>query len=94
MYGMVPCQRPWAERRAAGHRRSAGAARDPLVGPGGDAPGREARPVLLGWAALTAATVLAWLLSSGESGSSAAVGDGAVVWLAVLWLTLLVTYLA
>ncbi|WP_433241594.1 cytochrome C oxidase subunit IV family protein [Actinomadura nitritigenes] len=45
---------------------------------------KEARPVLLAWAALTAATVLAWLLSSGESGSSAALGDGAVAGIAVL----------
>lgn len=57
-----------------------------MVGPGGGAPGKEARPVLLGWAALTAATVLARLLRPGESGSSAAVGDGAVACIALLGL--------
>lgn len=88
---------------------------------------RRAQQIIVAvWAALTTATIAAWLLTAGESGSSTALGDGLVAmivvlgavkcrliiryfmevrhaprwlqrttdaWLAVLWLTLFITYL-
>ncbi|QFG21374.1 cytochrome C oxidase subunit IV family protein [Actinomadura sp. WMMB 499] len=87
---------------------------------------RDRRAILAAWAALSAATVLAWLLSPGESQTDTTLGNelvAAVVvlalikcrliiryfmevrhaprwlrlatdaWLAVLWLTLFITYL-
>ncbi|HEU5024268.1 MAG TPA: cytochrome C oxidase subunit IV family protein [Spirillospora sp.] len=44
------------------------------------------RTVFAAWAALTAATVLAWLLTPGESQSATALGDELVAAIAVLGL--------
>jgi hypothetical protein len=49
-------------------------------------PKKDKRTVFVAWAALTAATVLAWLLTPGESQAATALGDGLVAAIVVLGL--------
>ncbi len=47
---------------------------------------KDRRAVLLAWAALSAATILAWLLTPGESTSSTTLGDELVIAIVALGL--------
>lgn len=56
---------------------------------------RDKRAVLVAWAALSAATILAWLLSPGESQAETTVGDelvAAIVVLGVVKCRLIIRY--
>ncbi|MGI8335732.1 cytochrome C oxidase subunit IV family protein [Actinomadura scrupuli] len=56
---------------------------------------KETRPILLAWVALSAATVLAWLLTPGESESSTTLGKelvAAIVLLGLIKCRLIIRY--